>query len=104
MALNIRMLPPPAVISQTIVVNGRSYSGAPGAVMDILDADAVMLSANGWVKVALSGPTSARPLTSQATGSLYFAAPGLQFYDTSLGKIVVFDGATWRDPVTGAAV
>jgi hypothetical protein len=98
--MNFRMLPPPAVINQTIVANGRSYTGEPGSVFDIVDCDAVMLSANGWTKVALSGPTSARPSTNPP----YVAAPGLQFFDTSLGKIIIFDGTVWRDPVNGNAV
>jgi hypothetical protein len=101
--MNFRMLPPPEVINQTIFANGRTYTGQPGSVIDVIDCDAAILSANGWTRVALSGPTSARPSTSQATGSLYHAARTLQFYDTSLGKLVIFDGADWRDPATGNA-
>lgn len=103
MPLNFRMLPPSAVINQTVVVNGRTFTGAPGSVFDILDCDAAVLAANGWIKIALSGPTSARPSTNPNLSPPYLAAPGLQFYDTSLAKIVVFDGAIWRD-LTGSAV
>jgi hypothetical protein len=59
--MNIRLLPPVAATLQTRVFNGRSYSAAPGSVIDVLDADAQELEANGWVPVAPSGPTSARP-------------------------------------------
>lgn len=104
MALNFRMLPPPAVISQTIVVKGRSYSGAPGSVMDILDADAMVLSANGWIRVAASGTTAQRPTTNMYTNPPYIAAPGVTYWDVTLSKLIVFDGLTWRDPNNGDAV
>jgi hypothetical protein len=79
---NFRMLPPVAVGAQTINVNGRAYSAAPGSVVDVIDADAQVLASNGWTKIAFSGPTS----------------------DTTINALVVWDGATWRNPVTGAGV
>jgi hypothetical protein len=98
------MLPPIAVGQQTTSANGRTYSGVPGTYQDVPDFDAGVLNANGWTRVALSGPTSARPSTNYTVNPPYVAAPSLHFLDTTLGKIVVFDGATWRDPVTGSAV
>jgi hypothetical protein len=99
----IRMLPPVAVAPQKKSINGRSYSGAPGSAVDIPDFDADILAAEGWIRVAPSGPTSARPtpLTSSAP---YIAGPGSRFYDTTLGALIVFDGVTWRSPVNGSAV
>jgi hypothetical protein len=52
----------------------------------------------------LSGPTSARPPINPNTSPPYTAAAGLHFFDSTIGKIIVFDGATWRDPVNGNAV
>jgi hypothetical protein len=99
--MNIRLLPPVAAALQTRVVNGRSYSAAPGGVVDVYDADAQELEANGWIAVAPSGPTSARP-----TGTLgqYTATPGFLYYDTTISKLVIFDGANWRDPSNGSSV
>ncbi|MGO9006611.1 MAG: hypothetical protein ACLQIQ_07500 [Beijerinckiaceae bacterium] len=99
--MNVRMLPPVAVNQQARTVNGRTYSGTPGTVQDIPDFDANALAANGWINVAFSGPTSARPT---ATVAPYAATAGLPFYDTTLGKVIVYDGATWRDPTNGNSV
>jgi hypothetical protein len=100
--MNFRMLPPVAVSPQTIVANGRAYSAAPGAALDVPDFDAAVLAANSWAKVALSGPTSARPAPNTTTLP-YIAGIGTLFFDVTLGKLVAFDGATWRDPATGNA-
>jgi hypothetical protein len=96
--MNIRLLPPVEVSEQTRVVNGRSYTAAPGNVIDVYDADAQVLEANGWLPVAPSGPASARPA---GTLGLYSAAAGQQYFDTTLGKLIFSDGQTWRDPATG---
>lgn len=95
----------PAVTGNPVNVNGRIYPPvAPGTVIDVPDFDAAGLCGNGYTRIAISGPTSGRPSTSQASGSLYFAAPGVSFVDTTIGKLIVYDGATWRDPITGNAV
>ena len=94
--MNVRMLPPAAVIGQSLTVNGRSYHGTPGSAQDVPDMDAPPLSANSWIRVAISGPTTARPTTNPNTAPPYVAAPGLIFFDTTLSAPVVFDGQTWR--------
>jgi hypothetical protein len=104
MSMNFRVLPPVAVRSQTLTVNGRNYTGAPGVAMDVPDFDAQVLGANGWICCCPSGPTSARPTTNPNISAPYTAAPSSKFYDTSIGKMLIFDGATWRDPATGNAV
>ena len=97
----IRMLPPVAVSHQTKGCNGRTYAGAPGVALDIPEFDAKILQASGWVFIAPSGPTASRP--TAATG-LYPKVAGANFFDTTLGVIIVFDGSTWRNPSSGAAV
>jgi hypothetical protein len=99
--MNIRLLLPISVPAQTRVVNGRTYSSTPGNVVDVLDADAHELQANGWTWISASGPTSARPI---GTLGLYSAAAGQTFFDTTLGKLIFSDGQSWRDPATGSAV
>jgi hypothetical protein len=99
--MNIRLLPPVSVAEQTRVVNGRTYTATPGNVVDVLDSDAAELQNNGWIFVAPSGPTASRP--SGALG-LYQASPGATYFDVTLGKLIVSDGQTWRDPVNGNAV
>ena len=53
---NYRMLPPVAVANQTCVANGRTYTATPGNVLDVPDFDSGILAANGWIRIALSGP------------------------------------------------
>ncbi len=90
---NVRMLPP-AVASSPVTRHARTYNPAAGAFQDVPDFDAKTLEANGWTRIGLVGPTSARPSPAQRS---------LQFLDTTLGLIVIFDGAVWRNPATGAA-
>jgi hypothetical protein len=99
--MNIRLLPPVSASAQTRVVNGRSYTASPGSVVDVYDADAQELEANGWIPVAPSGPTSARPA---GTLGQYTNLPGSMFYDTTISKLIFSDGQAWRDPSNGNAV
>lgn len=96
-----RMLPPIDVARQTRVVNGRSYTGTPGSTYDVADFDAEVLSANGWIKIALSGPSTARPSATLAPNQV---AAGSHYFDSTLGVTIVYDGASWRDPATGNSV
>jgi hypothetical protein len=104
---NCRLLPPavvagqPVTSQQSMVVNGRAYSGAPGSVVDVPDMDGAILAANGWVRVAASGTTAQRPTSTSAP---FRAAPDARYFDTSINKLIVYDGVTWRDPATGSAV
>lgn len=95
------MLPPTNIAYQTRTVNGRTYTGQPGQALDVPDFDAAGLTANGWIDVGLSGPTSTRPV---GQAGLYRAIEGVKFFDSTLGYVVVFDGQSWRNPATGNAV
>jgi hypothetical protein len=104
--MTTRMMPPTDVRYQTRVVNGRSYTGTPGTALNILDWDADMLEANGWTRVAWTGQTSERPVNIVGPGVMArtILYPGLKFFDETLGYLIEYDGATWRNPATGAAV
>lgn len=93
----IRMLPPVEPWKQTQSVNGRAYVGAPGQVLDVPEHDAIHLNGNGWTRVEESGPSNTRP------AGLAPNHAGVRFMDTTLGLLIVWDGATWRDPATGAS-
>jgi hypothetical protein len=99
--MNIRMLIPANPQKNPLVVNSRTYGGPAGQPLDIPDFDAAVLEANGWARVAPSGPTSARPT---GTLGLYQATDGAKFFDTTLGYVVEFSSGAWRNPATGAAV
>jgi hypothetical protein len=91
----IRLLPPTLPIYQKLSVNGRPYNAAPGAVLDCPDFDAGPLAANGYMRVGEVGPTSARPRSP---------FKGTHYVDTTLALIIMNDGTTWRNPITGASV
>ena len=97
----VRLLPPVNVQQQTLTVNGHTYSSTPGHVVDVLDFDATVLTANGWLRVAQSGTTAQRATSSQGNG--FAAAPGTPFYDTTVGALLIYDGSAWRSPVDGAS-
>lgn len=67
----------------------------PGSLDGIASGDAAMLVNAGYVAVGLSGPTAARP----PTGSLTF---GTIYVDTTLAIVVFWDGANWRNVISGA--
>ena len=93
---NIRLFPPTSgATSHT--VNGRTYSAAAGTTIDVPDFDAAVLQANGWTAAAPGGvgTTAQRPVNP---------SKGTQFHDTSLSKVVTWDGKTWRDTSSAASV
>ncbi len=100
-----RMFPPGDGRHQSVTVNGRPYSMAPGGYVDVPAFDAHVLSANGWTRAGgdscFVGPTSARPSASAAGQPL---AAGQNFIDTTLQATLTWDiGAKqWRNVLTGA--
>ena len=113
----IRLLAPAAAVARgPQTINGRSYAPAAGTFLDVDDSDAEALCRNGWLKVALVGPTASRPVLNGNATPIYAATPGSMYVDTSLGKLIVCDGTydttpglpafsgVWRDAVTGAIV
>src|SRR4051794_33367472 len=91
-ALNMRMFPPVKPGWMQTTAYGRSYSGTVGVPLTVSAGDGGLLEANGWTLIAISGSSAARP----RKGSFQLS-PGLRFYDEDLGKLIIYDGATWRD-------
>lgn len=100
-----RMLPPINVQQQDLTdTGGHRFTGTPGMVFDVSDIQANFLVANGWLRVAFSGPTNARPTAWGPVNSNGAQYAGATYFDTTLGYLIVYDGANWRNPSTGAAV
>jgi hypothetical protein len=98
-----RLIASASLTPSAISVFGRSYTGTPGTIKDVPLGDADVLGTAGWMRLpGMSGPTSGRPTPRDA--DTYAATPGELYLDTSLGLVIMFDGAVWRNPVTGAAV
>jgi hypothetical protein len=91
---------PPAVGggNNPITLNGRTYTA--GAFIDMPDFDGSVAAANGWTIMGYVGTTAQRPTPQDPAPIL---SVGLKYVDTTLGKLVSWDGSTWRDPVTGLA-
>lgn len=120
MSKMIRMIPTERVLSgEPIKVYDRIYKATYGVIQDVPEGDAAILDANGWLRVCIVGTTAQRPFsTGQAANQIY---RGQHYYDTTLGKMIVFDEkvtrdalgnfvsveqniGVWRDPATGAVV
>ncbi|WP_149344291.1 hypothetical protein [Neorhizobium sp. P12A] len=94
--MTCRMMPPGSGLKNTIMVNGRTYTCALGSMIDVPDADAYVMTANGWVDTTrLSGPTANRPATPNVNA---------KFHDTTLNVLIVWDGVNWRSIATGGVV
>jgi hypothetical protein len=78
----------------------RSYSATAGGYIDAIgdptSGDAASLTSQGFITIGASGTTAQRP-----TGA-GFLKPSFVYVDTTLALVVVWDGANWRNPVTGA--
>lgn len=98
--MTTRVLPPPRSPAQ-ILVYGRTYVGTPGIVQDVPDHDAQVMGANGWLVLGLVGSTAQRPINAQIVPPHPF--PGQEYLDTTVGAVLVHDGAVWRNKLTGAA-
>jgi hypothetical protein len=87
------MMPPGSMTGGATIKchSGRTYTAAPGGTLDVPDFDAVVLEANGWVKLAYVGTTAQRPVNP---------IKGLPFIDTTLSKVCVHEGSNWRDLIT----
>ena len=72
----------------------------PGTIT-VIDANAARTATN-YFAVAQTGTTAQRPLATDP--DVRGLPAGLLFFDTTVGGLIVFDGATWRSPITGAAV
>jgi hypothetical protein len=91
---NYRLFPANGA-AKTTVANGRAYTCAANGFVDAPDGDAFILTANAWVQVAQVGSTAQRTTNP---------ARSHKFLDTTLNKIVIFNGSNWADPATGASV
>ena len=92
------MLPPGNAKSAavTTTVNGRKYTCAQGASIQVSDFDASVLETNGWIKTANggTGTTAQRPVTPPI---------GTVYYDTTISANVIWNGFSWVHYATGAS-
>ena len=96
----MRVLPPYSAVGTTQdTVFGRTYTCALGSSLDVGDADGRALESNGWIVTATYGAMTT--VQRLAISNPKFRDTCL---DTTLGYIVIFDGAAWRNPVTAASV
>jgi hypothetical protein len=92
--VNIQMMP--GTGRNPMTVNGRGYNCPVNGVLSVPDFDATVLESNGWVRSGShgSGVTTGRPTTGLFKGYEYF--------DNTLGLIVIWDGLVWRNHTNGA--
>jgi hypothetical protein len=75
-------------------IDQRPYIAVAGTIVQALNDDAIQIAPYGWILLPTFGTTAQRP-TSQLS-------PGTFYVDTTLSITVVWDGANWRNVITGA--
>jgi hypothetical protein len=75
----------------------QTLTGSVGSTYDVADPACTGLDSASWTRLCGSGTTGQRP-------SLGVNGRGTFFIDTTVGSVIAFDGATWRDPMTGSSV
>lgn len=105
---NVRMCPANMTSgTKTATVNGRKFSCAVGATIDVPEFDAQALEAAGFLNMGTSGPTVQRPSyppTNTSESRVSGVPFGARMIDTTLSVAAVFNGAVWVNAVTGAVV
>ena len=97
----IRVLAHDSYPTATIKAPGAAPTTlAAGATSDIPQTSAAMSSQA--VSLCMSGTTAQRPKAGDAD-VINMQAP-TWYIDTTLGKVIVWTGASWRDPLTGGVV
>ena len=83
---------PSANAPKTVVANGRTYTLALGATPVVVpDWDAFVLLANGWLQSASDG-----------AGTVSAPRVGYEYYDSTVGANVIWNGVNWINHATGA--
>jgi hypothetical protein len=78
----------------SITVGGVRYTFKDGDIKDLDDAIAALLGSSGAIAVSTVDSTiGSRPKNPSA---------GSQHLDTSINQMLVFDGSSWRNPLSGA--
>lgn len=88
--MTTRVYPPSSPLSGTTAyINKAVYYAVPGMHLDVPDADAQFLAAQGWLVVGAVGPTRSRENTVLSTMQVCI--------DTSLSRVLFWDGLAYRD-------
>lgn len=93
----------PSTSAATYVAGGfqpgptqRPYAAALGSIVAVIPADdVVQMQARGWMLLPGSGTTAQRPSGPSLTA-------GTLYVDSTVPATIVWDGANWRNVITGA--
>lgn len=95
---NVRLISHGASRGPSSISGGKAPpTNVSGSLVDIPSnsADIHIYTANGWSKLGYVGSTAQRPTNLNA---------GDPYVDTTLNKIVIYDGVAFRDPISGSVV
>ncbi|KVD37864.1 hypothetical protein WK11_25465 [Burkholderia ubonensis] len=84
-----------------VTPTGHPYSASPGNPIFVPADDAMILAGWGWILGARGNP-----LVTEGGSAGRPASPAIndRYLDHDVGMQIFWDGANWRDPITGAAV
>ena len=95
-ANNLKGVNPITVNPTSGNMGGRTYSCAVGSTIDVVDHDAQVLITNGWFNHGTVVTTANRPTAGISKGTWLI--------DSTLGAVIIWDQAQWRNMLTGAVV
>jgi hypothetical protein len=92
---------------RTVKMLLRGNAVSPLAAGSVLTTDTNTArggSLNSYFEICLTGSTAQRPVPHVDPDYSVGIPPGLFYYDSTLSDFIVWDGSTWRNPISGASV
>ena len=87
-----------------VAVQNRTYTGVfNGTPIIVPDFDALTLMANGWLAMARDGAGTTAQRPTLGPGNVINPKLGHEYYDSTLGITILWNGKNWIRVDTGAS-
>lgn len=95
---------PAAKAPLVVSIQGRTYTGVfNGTPIVVPDFDALVLMSNGWLAMARDGAGTTAQRPTLGFGNTLNPKNGYEYYDSTLGITVIWNGLNWIRVDTGAS-
>lgn len=87
----------------TVVIQGRTYTSTlGGAPLIVPDFDGLVLLANGWLSTARDGAGTTAQRPTLGLGNVLNPKAGFEYYDSTVGANIIWNGKNWIHHATGS--